>query len=52
MWHIEVIIYAGGVLAYVFLRRQKCMTKSLTEAELIVLADDMVLVEFYCDMIH
>jgi hypothetical protein len=37
----------GGTLVYVASRKQKCMSKSLTEAELIALTDNLGLVDFF-----
>ncbi len=39
--HMGVVIYAGETLAYVSSRKQKCMSKSPTEAELIGLSDNL-----------
>ncbi len=36
-----VVIYVGNTLAYVSSRKQKCMSKSPTEAELIGLSDNI-----------
>jgi hypothetical protein len=43
--HSGVVIYVGETLAHVSSRKQKCMSKSPTEAELIALTDNLRLVE-------
>jgi hypothetical protein len=40
-----VIILVGGSLVYVASKKQKCVTKSPTEAELVGLTDNIGLVE-------
>jgi hypothetical protein len=47
-----VVVYVGKMLAYVSSCKQKCMTKSLTEAELVCLTYNVgmgeLLEEFVC----
>lgn len=45
--HTGVVIFANGVPVYVASRKQKCMTKSPTEAELVGLTDNLGLVELF-----
>ena len=42
-----MVVYVGGSLAYVSSKKQKCMTKSPTEAELVGLTDNVGLVELF-----
>ena len=44
--HSGVAIYVGETLVCVSSKKQKCMSKSPTEAELIVLTGNLGLVEF------
>jgi ribosomal protein L7Ae-like RNA K-turn-binding protein len=50
--HTGVVIYVGGTLAYVASRKQKCMSKSPTEAELIALTDNLGLVELFQEFVE
>jgi len=50
--HSGVIIYVGQTLAYVSSRKQKCMSKSPTEAELIALMDNVGLVELFKEFVE
>jgi hypothetical protein len=50
--HSGVIIYVGGTLCYVSSRKQKCMSKSPTEAELIALMDNLGLVELFQEFVE
>jgi hypothetical protein len=45
--HTGVVIYVGNTLVYVSSRKQQCMSKSPTEAELIVLMDNLGLVKLF-----
>jgi hypothetical protein len=45
--HTGVIIFVGQAIAYVSSKKQKCMSKSPTEAELIGLTDNLGLVELF-----
>jgi len=45
--HSKVVVYVGRTLVYVSSRKQKCMSKSPTEAELIALTDNLGLVELF-----
>jgi hypothetical protein len=50
--HTGVIVYVGGTLVYVASRKQKCMSKSPTEAELIALTDTVGLVELFQEFVE
>jgi hypothetical protein len=50
--HAGVVIYVGGTLVYVASRKQKCMSKSLTEAELIALMDNLDLMELFQEFVE
>ncbi len=50
--HSGVIIYVGDTLAYVSSKKQKCMSKSPTEAELIALTDNLGLVELFREFLE
>jgi hypothetical protein len=50
--HTGVVIYAGQTLVYVSSRKQKCMSKSPTEAELIGLTDNIGLVELFQEFVE
>jgi hypothetical protein len=45
--HSGVVVYVGNTLAYVSSRKQKCVSKSPTEAELIALTDNLGMVELF-----
>jgi hypothetical protein len=45
--HTGVVIYVGETLVYVSSKKQKCMSKSPTEAELIALTDNVGLIELF-----
>jgi hypothetical protein len=45
--HTGAAIYVGGYLVYASSRKQKCVTKSPTEAELVGLTDSIGLVELF-----
>lgn len=45
--HTGVIITMGGVVIYISSRKQKCIAKSPTEAELVGLTDNLGLVELF-----
>jgi hypothetical protein len=45
--HTGMIIFANGVPVYIASRKQKCMTKSPTEAELVGLTDNIGMVELF-----
>jgi hypothetical protein len=54
--HTGVIILFGGVVVYVASKKQKCIAKSPTDAEVVALSDNIDLVslfheftEFICD---
>jgi len=50
--HSGVIVYVGQTLAYVSSRKQKCMSKSPTEAELIALTDNVGLAELFREFVE
>jgi hypothetical protein len=50
--HSGVIIYVGHTMAYVSSRKQKCISKSPTEAELIALTDNVGLVELFKEFVE
>ncbi len=50
--HTGVVIYVGQTLVYVSSRKQKCMSKSPTEAELIGLTDNIGLVELFQEFVE
>jgi hypothetical protein len=50
--HSGVVVYVGNTLAYVSSRKQKCMSKSLTEAELIALTDNLGMVELFKEFVE
>ena len=43
--HTGVMILVGGTVVYVSSRKQKCIAKSFTKAELVALTDNLGLVE-------
>jgi len=47
-----VIIYVGDTLVYVSSKKQKCMSKSPTEAELIGLTDNLGLIELFHEFVE
>eukprot|EP00590_Aulacoseira_subarctica_P007934 CAMPEP_0172427188 /NCGR_PEP_ID=MMETSP1064-20121228/40977_1 /TAXON_ID=202472 /ORGANISM="Aulacoseira subarctica , Strain CCAP 1002/5" /LENGTH=176 /DNA_ID=CAMNT_0013171267 /DNA_START=105 /DNA_END=635 /DNA_ORIENTATION=- len=49
--HTGVIITIGGVVIYISSRKQKCIAKSPTEAELVGLTDNLGLVELFHEFI-
>ena len=49
--HTGVVITIGGVVIYVSSRKQKCIAKSPTEAELVGLTDNLGLVELFHEFI-
>jgi hypothetical protein len=50
--HMGVIIYVGQTLVYVSSKKQKCMSKTPTEAELIGLMDNLGLVELFKEFVE
>jgi hypothetical protein len=50
--HSGVVIYVGDMLAYMSSKKQKCMSKSPTEAELIALTDNLGLVELFREFLE
>ncbi len=50
--HTGVIVYMGNTLVYVSSKRQKCMSKSPTEAELIDLMDNLGLIELFQEFVE
>jgi hypothetical protein len=49
--HTGVIIFVGHAIVYVSSKKQKCMSKSPTEAELIGLTDNLGLVELFKEFV-
>jgi hypothetical protein len=49
--HTGEVIYVGNTLVYVSSRKQQCMSKSPTEAELIALTDNLGLVELFQEFV-
>jgi hypothetical protein len=49
--HSGVVVFVGGTLAYVSSKKQKCMSKSPTEAELIALTDNLGLLELFRELV-
>jgi hypothetical protein len=49
--HNRVVILVGGVAVYYGSRKQKCVSKSPTEAELVALSDHLVLVERFAEFL-
>jgi len=49
--HTGVIIYVGNTLVYVSSKKQKCMSKSPTEAELIGMTDNLGLIELFHEFV-
>jgi hypothetical protein len=50
--HSGVAIYVGDTLVYVSSKKQRCMSKSPTEAELIALTDNLGLVELFKEFLE
>jgi hypothetical protein len=50
--HTEVVIYVGETLVYVSSKKQKCMSKSPTKAELIGLTDNLGLLELFHEFLE
>jgi len=50
--HTEVVIYVGETLVYVSSKKQKCMSKSPTKAELIGLTDNLGLLELFHELLE
>ncbi len=50
--HSGVMIYVGDTLAYVSSKKQKCMSKSPTEAELIALTNNLGLIELFREFLE
>jgi hypothetical protein len=50
--HTGVMVYVGEMLVYVSSKKQKCMRKSLTEAELIGLTDNLGFVELFQEFVE
>ena len=49
--HTGVVIFRGGALAFIASRKQKCVTKSPTESELVGLTDYVGLVEAFTEFV-
>jgi hypothetical protein len=50
--HMGVVIYVGNTIMYVSSKKQKCMSKSASEAELIVLIDNLGLIELFQEFVN
>jgi hypothetical protein len=50
--HTGVAIYVAGALVYASSQKQKCMTKSPTESELIALTDNLTLSELFHEFLE
>ena len=50
--HSGVAVYVAGVLVYASSRKQKCITKSPTESELIALTDNLSLAELFHEFLE
>jgi hypothetical protein len=50
--HSGVIIYVGDTLVYLSLKKQKCMSKSPMEAELIALTNNLGLIELFREFLE
>jgi hypothetical protein len=49
--HTFVVIYVGNTMAYVASKKQKCMSKSASEVELIALMDNLGLIELFQEFV-
>jgi hypothetical protein len=49
--HSRVVLLVGGVAVYYGSRKQKCVSKSPTEAELVALSDNLALVELFSEFV-
>jgi hypothetical protein len=50
--HSGVVVQVGGVSVYFGSRKQKCVSKSPTEAELVALSDNLGFVELFSEMLE
>jgi hypothetical protein len=50
--HTGVMVYVGETLVYVSSKKQKCMSKSLMEAELIGLTDNLGFIELFQEFVE
>ncbi len=50
--HSGVAVFVAGVLVYASSRKQKCMTKSATESELVALTDNLSLAELFHEFLE
>jgi hypothetical protein len=50
--HTGVIVYVGKTIVYVSSKKQKCMSKSPTEAELIGLMDNLGMIELFQEFVE
>ncbi len=50
--HTGVIIFVGQTIAFISSKKQKCMSKSPMEAELIGLSDNLGLVELFKEFVE
>ncbi len=49
--HTRIVIFVGGVAVFCASRKQKCVRKSPTEAELVALLDNLGIVELFQEFI-
>lgn len=49
--HSGIVIFVGGVEVFCASRKQKCVSKSLIEAELVVLSDNLWFIELFHELI-
>jgi len=49
--HSGIVIQIGGALVYFGSRKQKCVSKSPTEAELVALSDELGFVELFAEFL-
>jgi hypothetical protein len=50
--HSGVVLFIAGVLVYASSRKQKCVTKSPTESELVALTDNLGLTELFHEFVE
>jgi predicted nucleic acid-binding Zn finger protein len=50
--HTRVMVYIGETMVYVLSKKQKCMSKSLTEVELIGLTDNLGFVKLFQEFVE
>jgi hypothetical protein len=50
--HSSMVVYVGNAMVYTSSKKQKCMSKSPTEAELIALTDNLDMVELFREFLE